>query len=539
MPIVDSELALLRHPRVAALATSAWPSWLWTADGSRLLWANAVGAAIFGAANTSAAAQRRFDTKGASAALIVRLAATLPAAAQERLERLRGFGAGFGRALTCACSRIVVDGKAAVLIAAAEPAGPALTLAERVRRLFPDGDGAFAAFTAEGKLIDANSAAQTLIAGAATLSALGIEALADTALDAGTATGTARAGDASFDIDAVRIGKEAERVLVLTLAPRSAKTPALSPSQPLPPAVAEAAPQPDVEIQPEIPEPFVKAQPAAPPLAPPVTPPPAPPAEQAITERRHPLRFVWQMDADGRFGLGSDEFIELVGSHTMAAFGRPWSEIAAELKLDPDNLVAHALATRETWSGIVISWPVDDSSERLPVELSGLPVFDRDRSFRGYRGFGVCRDIERINQLARARRERALEPTPEAPAQLLDSTEIASPPAPPPSAPAPEPATSEPKIEAKSETKTETKAEPAPEDNPAWRSAAPAANVVPFRSAPSPDPKAPPVLSPVERRAFRELAQELTARLRGPQQAATAAEGNAETVPTESAAVEF
>ena len=62
----------------------------------------------------------------------------------------------------------------------------------------------------------------------------------------------------------------------------------------------------------------------------------------------------------------------------------------------------------ETWSGIVIPWPVDETSDRLPVELSGLPVFDRDRSFRGYRGFGVCRDIARINQLARARRERPI-----------------------------------------------------------------------------------------------------------------------------------
>ena len=46
--------------------------------------------------------------------------------------------------------------------------------------------------------------------------------------------------------------------------------------------------------------------------------------------------------------------------------------------------------------------------ERLPVELSGLPVFDRERHFRGYRGFGVCRDIGRINELAFARRERPI-----------------------------------------------------------------------------------------------------------------------------------
>ena len=48
-----------------------------------------------------------------------------------------------------------------------------------------------------------------------------------------------------------------------------------------------------------------------------------------------------------------------------------------------------------------------------------------------------------------------------------------------------------------------------------------AANVVPFRSGAPPEPKAPS-LSPVERRAFRELAQELTARLRGGREASAA-----------------
>ena len=31
----------------------------------------------------------------------------------------------------------------------------------------------------------------------------------------------------------------------------------------------------------------------------------------------------------------------------------------------------------------------------MTVELSGLPIFDRDRNFLGYRGFGVCRDVAR------------------------------------------------------------------------------------------------------------------------------------------------
>ena len=97
-------------------------------------------------------------SRDTSAAQIIRLAATLPSGAQERLERLRGFGAGFGRALTCACSRIVLaDGEGAVLVAAAEPAGPPLTLGERVRRLIRRlRSEAVAAFAPDGTLIHAN-----------------------------------------------------------------------------------------------------------------------------------------------------------------------------------------------------------------------------------------------------------------------------------------------------------------------------------------------------------------------------------------------
>ena len=386
MPIVESELAPLRNPRLAALATSAWPAWLWSVDGSQILWANAVGAAIFGAATTAACAQRRFDAGDASAAQIIRLAATLPTGAPERLERLRGFGADFGRALTCACSRIVLaDGKAAVLIAAAEPAGPALTLGERVRRLFADRDEALAGFAPDGTLLHANAAALARLAGATTLSALGIETLAATALETGSARGT-RSSMASRSRSCRAPRQRGFARAALTLTPQPVEAPRLRkrPGKAGAGACRSGA----------------RAAVEAPPVAPPVSRRPRPTAapDEPIPERRHPLRFVWHMDADGRFGVGSDEFIELVGPRTTAAFGRPWSEIADELKLDPDNLVARAVATRETWSGIIISWPVDDSSERLPIELSGLPVFDRDRSFRGYRGFGVCRDIDRINR---------------------------------------------------------------------------------------------------------------------------------------------
>ena len=35
-------------PRLAAHANSALPAWLWSADGTRILWANPVGLEAFG-----------------------------------------------------------------------------------------------------------------------------------------------------------------------------------------------------------------------------------------------------------------------------------------------------------------------------------------------------------------------------------------------------------------------------------------------------------------------------------------------------------
>jgi signal transduction histidine kinase len=507
MTSVESELALLRDPQLAALATSAWPAWLWSADASRIVWANAVGAALFGAADTIALATRRFDIKNPAAAQIIRLAATLPTAGPPRLERLRGFGLGFGRVLTCACSRLALaDGKAAVLITAAEPAGPTLPLTERVRRLFADDAQSLAAFAADGALLYASDTARTQLNGASSLAALGIDAIAAKTLDTGTAR-TARYGQDGAEATFQRLGADAERVLLLTL-PR--------PPQPRPSDVFAAAGEPKAIEAPPSPPPGVDAVAAQPPSSPPAPlpttlPPQAEPPEAPVAERRHPLRFVWQMDADGRFVVGSDEFVALVGPRTMATFGRKWSDIAAELKLDPDNQVARAVASHETWSGITLAWPVDEASERLPIELSGLPVFDRDRSFRGYRGFGVCRDLDRINQLTRARRERPLGfmPAPEA----LPPVEEPIPQ--PPQEPVPVAAATSPEPAAPAER-------PAPIALPA------AANVVPFRSGPAAEPKTAPMLSPVERRAFRELAQELTARLRATPDAPAVAEPGVE-----------
>ncbi|MBV9955262.1 MAG: PAS domain-containing sensor histidine kinase, partial [Pseudolabrys sp.] len=124
--------ASLSDARLAAHALTPTPAWLWSGDGTRILWANPVGAAIFRVETADALQALRFEPDQASAAQIIRLAETLPAGDMPRLERLRGLGAYIGKPLTCACSRFQSQNFSdAILVVATEAAGPNLTLDER------------------------------------------------------------------------------------------------------------------------------------------------------------------------------------------------------------------------------------------------------------------------------------------------------------------------------------------------------------------------------------------------------------------------
>jgi len=107
--------------------------------------------------------------------------------------------------------------------------------------------------------------------------------------------------------------------------------------------------------------------------------------------------------------------------------GRAWAEIAKTLTLDPPGEIATALSRHETFSGIETAWPIDGLDRPLTVEMSGLPMFDSERRFGGFRGFGLCRDLKRLKDL----RDRKLAQNPSAtiePAKVLAFP--ASPPAP-------------------------------------------------------------------------------------------------------------
>jgi PAS domain S-box-containing protein len=618
----EFQLRGVGDPRLAVHATSHLPAWLWSTDGTRILWANPVGAKLFGAANAAALAAKTFGPADPHRRQVAQLAGRLLPTDATRLERLRGFGALLGTLVTCACARIdFPDGAAGILVAAAEPVGRAMPLVERLQHLVEGVDTPIAAFARDGMFVGASEAARTLL-GFRNLADAGLEDARNDALKQGRAETPIGIGHMVLQ----RVGFGADVGLVALLVPGAVPAgvqirrgaaalpvPAPPPApekpteaveatghlvvEPLPespehaeiepthrpdlaamdqrtpdyeePATTgeapaefalideavEPAPEPapehlvveetasPVEVHDAEPSPYLEAAADEPSQPPESEPPPAietplavetpqtdqPPPLQTIEPRpatlqppswhppqprRHPLRFMWQMDREGRFLLGSDEFTRLIGARTAASFGRLWSEIADVFGLDPDGRVAKAVATRDTWSGIALDWPVD-GGERLRVELSGLPMFDRARNFVGYRGFGVCRDLDGLARLDALRRYEFFSDPP-APLPLsadvaktdVAKTDVAKievakdPPA--ADIPAePDVPSSVPELSASiaSETSHPTDLEHAVETPK---------NVLPFR--PVNEPKSPS-LTPVENSAFNELARQLAARL--------------------------
>ncbi|MBY5519915.1 ATP-binding protein [Rhizobium leguminosarum] len=154
-----------------------------------------------------------------------------------------------------------------------------------------------------------------------------------------------------------------------------------------PPAEAGETP---IEDAPEV----VHEEPAvATPAVPDATPAPQLAAEPGFVFRPNSraTRFVWKIDAEGRFNEVSHEFAEAVGPHASDIIGSAFGDVAALFNLDPDGKLSEALARRDTWSGKTILWPVEGTSLVVPVDLAALPTYTRNRDFDGFRGFGVVR----------------------------------------------------------------------------------------------------------------------------------------------------
>ena len=107
--------------------------------------------------------------------------------------------------------------------------------------------------------------------------------------------------------------------------------------------------------------------------------------------RSGPVRFVWKTAPDGTFRDISDEFAQAVGPNAADIIGRTFDEVSRVFDLDPSGEISELMQRRDTWSGRSVLWPVQGTDLKVPVDLAALPVYDRDRNFNGFRGFGVAR----------------------------------------------------------------------------------------------------------------------------------------------------
>jgi PAS domain S-box-containing protein len=120
----------------------------------------------------------------------------------------------------------------------------------------------------------------------------------------------------------------------------------------------------------------------------------APPSAD-IDRNAAPVRFVWRTDADGAFSAISPEFAAIVGKRAGDVIGRRFRDVATAFGLDPTGEIAQLLEHRDTWSGRTVRWPA--VGLRIPVDLAALPVYNRNREFEGFRGFGVARPADAVH----------------------------------------------------------------------------------------------------------------------------------------------
>ncbi len=153
------------------------------------------------------------------------------------------------------------------------------------------------------------------------------------------------------------------------------------------------------------------------------------------------VRFLWRTDAADKVTEITPPLADVVGAEAADILGRDFGDVAKYLDREPDGPLARAFARHETFSGVEVLWPIAGAAAAVPVGLGGLPAFDRERHFDGYRGFGVIH-VDRLaagepREFLAPEVEETPEPAPTAPEPLALQPELVA--APPPAGEAPPP----------------------------------------------------------------------------------------------------
>jgi len=113
---------------------------------------------------------------------------------------------------------------------------------------------------------------------------------------------------------------------------------------------------------------------------------PAPPAGFSPPPLDGPVRFLWSLDAAGRFVAPDPALARRLGPNAP----EPEETLAAlSARLGLGSAWIEAVAARATFSGLRLAWREPGDARARMIKLSGSPAFDRERAYAGFRGFGV------------------------------------------------------------------------------------------------------------------------------------------------------
>jgi PAS domain S-box-containing protein len=413
-------------PAIAELAGDTRAAWVWSADGARILWANAAGAAFFSVRDVAGFSRLSGLARSPARPHIARIA-TAGDTERMSIDRLRFYRGLRVLLLTCQCQRLVLpDGHDAALIVCGDKG---LALTEPPYPAFLDllaGQDRSAFLIEDDGHVSAQSGDLSETPETAPLEGSETVRFAPVRMDDGYHDGAVFRLDPTRTLALVENGILEDMPLAVEEASEEVVSNEAAAEPPAPEtedATADKSEditkdrdlwvraqdvledEPDEEDGEEVvAEETLASENASEEAAPAPAAPEATEAAPTKSEddafqfvaRRRPVRFAWQMDIDQRVTFISDEFAETMGPAAADIVGKTWSEIADSFGIDKNGKIARALDRRDTWSGKTVNWPVSGAALRVPVDMAALPAFNRDRAFEGYRGFGVCRSADVI-----------------------------------------------------------------------------------------------------------------------------------------------
>lgn len=108
-----------------------------------------------------------------------------------------------------------------------------------------------------------------------------------------------------------------------------------------------------------------------------------------------PTRFLFTLDANQKVTSLSPEISTTLGTQTSDILGKNWADISKQFKMDPTGIIGRKIKRESIWTE-TIYWPISGTAStdgqtgplRAPVTMTAMPIFNSEREFEGFRGFG-------------------------------------------------------------------------------------------------------------------------------------------------------